>query len=651
MRQPKLDDRIQLDEHWQEKLSKIPISFLFHEPRLVEKTPSLQTFRDNIPEDVDNFYDLFIVDYFKRKPVKNARDLVYENRERLVRAFEYYSETPIIPIEANFSDTLGELLERFIEEFIDRIQERNAVLLEQEAEKHIKRLELFSATYDHRDVTNSSRDALAERYGMTAERIRQILKGDENSISITFCKSLLEGNIEVADFKVNPILQSNYFDLAYSLDKAIRLEDFDIKHGLSNEKTRRFICDLLDYHVYETSVHFEPYVIKGEHIVELNKTNARVIKFFSDHALYLSLDNDLIPFLQNTVEAKEDLIDIILDIIKTSERFETYITEDGETLYGLKWEHMPTIGGRIVRILFEENRAIHYKELYRMYNERMAKFSSEEILEDDMFIKRPHKLIQTNGNTGYWSLGNNASENNPKRSGLKEILDTFIKEQNGKVYLYEVIAFVESQGRVHNERSIRSFLSSLCRAVRDHADLFVHKEYLDQYPEYKFASRVSNRAEDIIPIIVEYMSNNGNQAKMKELTDYCQSQTGNKIRDTSLRMMLDAYPQIFGYEQIGARGKLVVLKMSSEEFAERSDELLSKEMLEHHAEVIREAKEYITQSENQLVALSELLGHLISFLPDGLSRTVIYKLVVEKNGFILHKVGRQKYVKLRGTSY
>ena len=52
MRKPKLNDRIQLDEYWQEELSKIPISFLFHEPRHVEKTPSLQTFRDNIPEDV-----------------------------------------------------------------------------------------------------------------------------------------------------------------------------------------------------------------------------------------------------------------------------------------------------------------------------------------------------------------------------------------------------------------------------------------------------------------------------------------------------------------------------------------------------------------------------------------------------------------------
>ena len=651
MRKPKLNDRIQLDEYWQEELSKIPISFLFHEPRLVEKTPSLQTFRDNLPEDVETFYDLFVVDYFKRKPVKNSRDVVYENRERLVRAFGYYSDTPIIPIEANFSDTLGELLEKFIEEFIDRIQERNDVLLEQEAEKHIKRLELFSATYDRRDVSNSSRDALAERYGMTAERIRQLLKGDENNISITFCKALLEGNSEVEDFKVNPILQSNYFDLAYSLEKAIRLEDFDIKHGITNEKTRRFICDLLDYHVYETSVHFEPYIIKGEHIVELNKTNARVIKFFSDHALYLSLEDDLIPFLQNTVEAKEELIDIIIDIVKTSERFETYITEDGETLYGLKWEHMPTIGGKIVRILFEENRAIHFKELYRMYNERMANFTSEEILEDEMFIKRPHKLIQTNGNTGYWSLCSDTSEKTPKRSGLKEILDTFIREQDGKVYLYEVVAFVESQGRVHNERSIRSFMSSLCRAVRDHADLFVHKEYLDQYPEYKFASKVSNRAEDIIPIIVEYMSNNGNQAKMKELTEYCQSQTGNKLRDTSLRLMLDAYPQIFGYEQIGVRGKLVVLRMSKEEFTERADELFSKEMLEHHAEIVKEAKEYIAQSENQVVALSELLAHLMSFLPNGLSRTVIYKLIVEKNGFTLCKVGKQKYVQLRKLGY
>ena len=199
-----------LGAYEKEQLARIPIRFLFRAPRLVKLNPSFVFIRDHCPEDITCLLDLFTVDLFKRKPIRNVRDYVFENKERLIEAFIYYSSVPSIPSDVSFDDPIGLMAERFICEYVDRMRLRNSLLISEEAEKRDKRVELFESAYDDRVITPFSKEAAAEKYGMTPERIRQLLLGTENTIGITLCRGLIQGVIESDDIKVNPIFQSRF---------------------------------------------------------------------------------------------------------------------------------------------------------------------------------------------------------------------------------------------------------------------------------------------------------------------------------------------------------------------------------------------------------------------------------------------------------
>ena len=640
-------EELPLENQEREQLASIPIQFLFRSPRIVRLDPSLTSLRDNCPGDISTLLDLFSVDLFKRKPVRNVRDYVFKNKDRLIKAFLYYSSVPVIPSDVTFDDPIGLMAERFVCEYVDRMRLRNSLLIAEEAEKRGKRIELFESAYDDREITPFSRESAATKYGMTPERIRQLLLGKENSIGITLCRGVIQGTIEVDDIRVNPIFQSRFDDIAFSNKYAYDLRSFILENGIRNDKTCRFLLDLLGLTICESNIYFEPLVIKGENITALNHNAAILMKFFTDAALYVSLVDDVAPFLQNKLNNNTELVNIMLDIVRSSDRFESYDGEGGD-LYALRWQYLQTIPARIVRIIYDYGGPIHSSDIYEEYNKRALAYGIEPILDEDVTIRRVHPLLAYAGKTGYWSLKNKPEDGRESMPKVREVIDSYLRAHDGKAYLQEVVEYVSSLGLNYSERSIRTYLSSMCRAVREHVDLFIHNDYSDHYPSYTFASKVKNQTQTVLPVIIDYLARNDGRAKMKELVDEYKRQTGNSIRDTTLRFMIDSVPNIIGLEREGVNGRGfdVVLCVSFDEAKQLLEEQANKKRPSHHNAILAKAKELISSSPHGCLLVKTLFDELVQYVPDNRRKNIIYKLIKNSPELETYIVDKKRFVRL-----
>lgn len=647
MRKSFVEDTLILEPEIEEYFKQIPFEFLFRDPRIIVLDHSFVALRDKRPEDIIVLMDLFTANLFKRKPVKNARDYVFANRERLVKAYKYYSNTPVIPSEASFNMPLGSLIERFICEFVDRMRERNLFLVEEEASRRNKCLEMFEATYDDRYIFSLTRDMLAEKFGLTPERIRQLLKGKDDTIGVTLCRTIIEGSSTCDDFTVNPILQSKYFDLLLSNQKAFSASVFDAEYGITNDKTRKFLLDIIGYSFCDSNVYFEPLIIKGENITALNHSAGAFVKFFSDNALYVSLEDEVIPFLQEKFPNNSELVDILIDIARSSNRFEKCEDKSGNVKYGLKWEYLLTFPSRIVRILYEKQVPMRASEICIEYNNRAVGTSVEK--EDDFtkFTRKGHKLIENIGKTGTIRLASPTSETKVNKKSAMSMIDSYMREQQGKCTMTEVKAFLDAKGFSYPDGTIRTYMSKISRAVRDYENLYIHEDFIDKYPELTTSSRVKNQAVEIMPIVVQYLCEHNGKARMKELTNACYSVTGNSIRDTSLRLMLDAFPDIIGSESIGARGRIITLLLPLNEARALEPSLFEKKGIEYHKEILSTAKKMLELAPNRILPINEIFDVVVHFVPKGKRSNIVYKLINTCDAFESYTLDKKRFVRLK----
>lgn len=639
-------DILKLEQSIADAFKAIPFEFLFREPRIIALNPSIVQLRDERPDDIVFLYDLFTVDLFKRKAIRNTRDYVFANRERLVQAYQYYSVPITIPIEASFDEPLGVLIRRFIFEYVDRMRCRNNVLIDEERIKREKRLDMFVATYDDRDILSLSRDMLADKYGMTAERIRQLLLGKENTIGITLCRAIIDGSYQCDDFSINPILQGKFFDLLLSNQSTYSAEVFNEEFGIPDDKTRKFLLDILGYSYCDSNVYFEPLIIRGEQITSLNRNAGPFMKFFTDNALYVSLEDEVAPYMQGRLPGNKELVDLMLDIAKVSDRFESKIDEEGDLKYGLKWQYLQTFPSRVVRILYEAGRPMSSTEAKEEYNRRASGTAIEMEFDAAKFTRKGHPLLGSIGKTGTIQIEKGKPAQGHRKKGAQELIDAYFREHSGLSTIEDMKTFLDETGYSYPIGTIKTYMSKVGRIVRGQEDLYVHEAYLDKYPEYTTSSRVKNQASDIMPLIVKYLVEHNHKSTMKELTDMCFDKTGNSIRDTSLRMMLDAYPEIIGNESVGKRGKYITLLLSDEDANSIEPSSFDKKGVEYHKQILATAKEMLENSKDGVLPIKVIFEATVKYVPEGKRTNIIYKLISGSNDFQSYTLDKKRFVRL-----
>lgn len=166
-----------ISEENYEILEQIPIEFLFKDKDCTGRVPQLLTLEKQPQIDITHVADLFTVDQFKRRWLAPVVELVKNNYTRIIAAYNYFSQPVEIPANVFGDIPLGISMKMFIEEYVDRINAKIALLSPEDAEPKQKRLEIFSVFYDSRNESTDDRTTLGKKHRIGRERLCKPIEG------------------------------------------------------------------------------------------------------------------------------------------------------------------------------------------------------------------------------------------------------------------------------------------------------------------------------------------------------------------------------------------------------------------------------------------------------------------------------------------
>lgn len=551
-----------MSEEYYEILERIPIDFLFKEKDCTGRVPELLKL-EKLPQiDITHVADIFSADKFKRSWLEPIEDLVKENYPRIIAAYDYFNQTVEIPANVFGDFPLGISMKMFIEEYVDRISAKISLFAPEDAEAKQRRLLVFSTFYDSRNESTDSRTELAEKLGFGRERLRQLLLGDDD-IGQTVCTNLLKGFSTTKNFTLNPSFQMAFMQLELSEDYAYPQDQFDVKYGFTDEKTKNLLFDVTDWKCTAAMPSYiGPVVLKNCDAKQVSSALSEVRKFLDEKFFPASLEKEIVPEIMNRLDIDNQSINAVCDIIRKSDAFEESLSDSGDALYTLKWQHFCTVPSRLARILYEFGRPTHLNDVYAEYNRRAEKFGLYAEDDPNWFTKRHHRYIRTTGKLGFWEFSTETVLPDPskKRASTISVIEDYIKAQGGKVSYDETVEYLRNQGINSTENSIRVYLGNLCRSVKNTGgNVYVYKPWVDRFPDLEINGERNKLTEIAIPIFVEKLRANGGYATVRELEDAYFLKTGNEIRDVSARAILDNHPELFKKERISDTSVRIVL--------------------------------------------------------------------------------------------
>ena len=516
-----------------------------------------------------------------------------------------------------------------------------------EAQKRNIRLKVFSSLYDDRIAEDHTLSTLSLELGLHPERIRQLQNGEENTIGVEASGQLLNGLIQSEDFIVNPVLQMDYMQFSSSSFFAEKEESFDARLGIVDRKTKAFLMATLDLHLANSSRYIEPFVIKGENVTFINRVFGSVMKFFTEEVSYVSLEKQLLPFLikRTDLDYNDEAVNVILDIVRHSDLFEEK-TIGGEVLYALRWQHLMSVPSRLARVLYDMGEPTHYLKVYEEYNRRAASFGLTEERIDVDFIRRVHPHIRSKGKTGIWVFSKNHEIENNK--SLLDELKQFVSMEGGVVSESDLLRFARSQEFVINERTLRAYLSQICRKMKSNPPKYILRETLESHPEVEVYNRGRHDTNMIITIALNALKINNGRAELGVIKRKYYEETGRIIRNSALLKQLKNEPDMVINER--GRGQTMITKESEllesriEGQARMSQ---SNRSPAYYKQVERAIRTYLLSAENHCAKLSEVIDKVKDLIPHDHRKNILYRIIPRMEGIIVYEVGEKKFLRIK----
>lgn len=625
-------------------LETIPIDFLFREPRIIDRSREIDYLKNNPQDDINYLSDVFLVST-KKRWLSSLRAQVLTGIDSIIAANTYYNNVPTIPNNIIPGLPLGLAIDDFIHEYIDRMRSRSSFLVEKERSKIDIRLHIFAALYDDRIPTSYTRNDLASQLGMHVERVRQLQKGDDSIIGIGPCAQMLNGIICSGDFIVNPFLLTEMMDLFNSNIHGETLEEFDARFGFINDKIRNFIIDILGFRYVDSIRYIEPFILRGDNSSVINRNFANVMKYFNNTIHYISIENDLVPFLKSDLKLEYDIIDNIAAIVEHSKIFEC---DDslGEKKYRLKWETLLTTPARVARILFDINKPVHYSEVYKEYQQRSA-IAGLEIQSDEKILSIRHPYIKVRGKLGIWEYSEDERGNDLEITTVSGIIEQHVISNGGLTSIAEASQYLASINMPKDERLIKSYLRTFCIMARNASGVYIHKDYIGQYPNYitKAAHIQQNEYTIVIRSALHTLARNGGSSTVRQVIDDYEIAYKKKIREASLRSMISRYNRLISYDKSEGHVTLRLLIPINEidEVAIEPENTLSSPLF--HTQIIDEIRNLLEHSPSHCMRLSDVINSVKYLIPKDKKKNIVYKIIAKMDRVEIYEVDGKKYIR------
>lgn len=623
-----------------EILEQIPIDFLFKDKNCTGRVAQLLTLEKQPQIDITHVADLFTANQFKRKWLAPIVELVKDNCARIIAAYNYFDQPVEIPANVIGDIPLGISMKMFIEEYVDRINAKIALFSPEDAEPKQKKLDIFSVFYDSRNESTDSRASLGKKLGFSRERLRQILLGDDD-IGLTVCTNLLRGLTTTDNFSLNTTFLSDFMQLELSEENAFPQDQFDIKYGFVDEKTKAFLFDVTDWkNTTAMPSYIGPVVFRNCDAKDISAALSEVRKILDEKILPASLDEEIVPELMNRLDIDNQTINAVCDIIRKSDAFEESYSDIGTIQYTLEWKNFCSVPSRLARILYEFGTPTHLKDVYAEYNRRAEECGLYAENNANWFTKRPHPFIKTDGK-GMWEFSTESQPESAPRKSVISTIEEYIQAQGGKVTFDETVEHLQKVGCKTTENSIRVYLGNLCRTVRNSSgNVFVYKPWIDRFPHLDIAPERNKVSDVAIPIFVEELRALGGYATVRELVNAYYRETGNDIRDVTARQILDSHSELFRIERVGDRNIQIALVNNGENMIQKESSV------DFHNRIREDIVKMLREVEGHQMRMNLITREVSRHVPNNQYTNIVYTIINNMPNIEKYEVDGKMYLKL-----
>lgn len=633
-----------ISEEDYEILEQIPIEFLFKDKDCTGRVPQLLTLEKQPQIDITHVADLFTADQFKRRWLAPVVELVKNNYTRIIAAYNYFNQPVEIPANVFGDIPLGISMKMFIEEYVDRINAKIALLSPEDAEPKQRRLNIFSEFYDSRNESTDDRTTLGKKLDIGKERLRQLLMGDDD-IGLTVCANLLKGFCTTKNFALNSSFQADFMQLELSEETAFPQDQFDIKYGLVDEKTKAFLFDVTDWKsTTAMPSYIGPVVFRNSDAKNISAALSEVRKILDEKILPASLDEEIVPEIMNRLDIDNQTINAVCDIIRKSDAFEESYSDIGTIQYTLKWKNFCSVPSRLARILYEFGTPTHLKDVYAEYNRRAEECGLYAENNANWFTKRPHPFIKTDGK-GMWEFSTESQPESAPRKSVISTIEEYIQAQGGKVTFDETAEHLQKVGCKTTENSIRVYLGNLCRTVRNSSgNVFVYKPWIDRFPHLDIAPERNKVSDVAIPIFVEELRALGGYATVRELVDAYYRETRNDIRDVTARQILDSHSELFMIERVGDRNIQIALVNNGENTIKKESSV------DFHNRIREDIVKMLREVEGHQMRMNLITREVSRHVPKDQYSNIVYTIINNMSNIEKYEVEGKVFLKLKDNA-
>ena len=625
-------------------LNTIPIEFLFQEKACIGCCSQLLILERMRPYDINVVADVFEADQFKRKWLADVVDFVKGNCSKIISFFNYFSNPVEIPNNMVGDIPLGLSTKMFLEEYIDRINIKLSLMPFDDTEGKRKRLDFFSVMYDARNMERETISSWAKKNNCSRERARQLLLGDED-VGLSICAEILKGLKMTKNFLINPSFQADFMQFELAEEYAFPQEQFDIKYGIVDDKTRQFLFDVTEWKCSNsTPSYIGPIVYRNCDVRNVSAALSEVRKIFDEKIIPISLEEEIIHQIMDRLILDNQTMNVVCDIIRKSDSFERVLLDDGKFLYTLKWQYLCSVPSRLARILYDFKKPTHLKEVYAEYNKRAKLFGVPAEDGPNWFTRRSHHYIKSVGRMGRWVFSMDDEPEKNSQMDVLPFLEEYVKKNNGIVSFNETVDFLRKSGYAHTEKSIRTYLGNICRAVKgSSSNVFVYKPWVGRFKDLRINPERSNVSNEAIPIFIDVLkAKEGLRVSLRELKDVYYRRTGKVIKDVTARAILDKRNDLFLKEYIN--GGNVVYFLNDENV---TMEIAKKTAPNFHKMIQEKIVRILEETNGHCLRMNLITRDVCKLVPKGKHSNIVYTIIRKMDNVEMYEVEEKKFLRLK----
>lgn len=462
-------------------------------------------------------------------------------------------------------------------------------------------------------------EEIAALFGMTKERIRQYIRTPNSSVlSLLFTNPYaiherIKVNSDlfnrVNEFRNEGLYKQNLFDQFSNGVKIDNIQHFERLIEFFDLKLSKYGNSLF---LTDSNVHI---TVFDEHFRALEQ----ILKSEDNWVNWPYLKGKLQIELNEKFQLDESLAKKILEL---NPIYFNIKIENNTPYFQVSWSNLSNQSLQIRRILLETKRILKKEDILRLYNQKCIEYNLPQISESELYLSGREKIISFGNNT--WGYGE-AVEN---RLTAQQFIEQYLINNNGFTH-FDTIKNVLIENNYHYpDNSTRAYLTQYCRISLDDNQIFIHEDFISQYPAIRLRNKMNKKLGDLIlDKILEELSNTDSIKKkeiVKSLISWGKQENIKGNVRASTEYTLNKLIQL-GAIKIDEGSKLF---LDNEELESIGKISLRQEP--SYRRIIRSlAIDYIKGTKNAAVPLSKLVELFQEHIPSDIKIQNLYKIFRE----------------------